>query len=133
MNEMAVIYLAKAQASLAGAQSEFANGRFDNCANRSYYACFQAAIAALLYAGISPRGSVAQWKHEFVQAQFAGALVNSRKHYDSSLRDTLPRLQIHRLKADYEADTVTQIQASRGFRRATEFVEMINKRLGNSS
>jgi uncharacterized protein (UPF0332 family) len=63
------IYLAKATESLLTAESEFVNGRYNSCANRCYYACFQAAIAALLCEGIRPRG---QWSHEFVQAQFVG-------------------------------------------------------------
>ena len=50
------IYLLKAQESLSGAQSEFANYRFNNCANRCYYACFQAAIAALQHAGGNTAG-----------------------------------------------------------------------------
>src|SRR5205823_6359850 len=41
----------KALESLAGAESELANGRYNNAANRAYYACFQAAIAALQRAG----------------------------------------------------------------------------------
>jgi uncharacterized protein (UPF0332 family) len=42
------IYLAKASESLLTAESELVNGRYNSCANRCYYACFQAAIAALL-------------------------------------------------------------------------------------
>jgi uncharacterized protein (UPF0332 family) len=72
-------YLAKAQESLAGAESEFANGRYNNCANRSYYACFQAAIAALLHAGIQPRSPQGQWGHDFVQAELIGQLINRQK------------------------------------------------------
>jgi uncharacterized protein (UPF0332 family) len=34
------IYLAKAAESLQTAESEFANGRYNSCANRCYYACF---------------------------------------------------------------------------------------------
>jgi hypothetical protein len=30
------VFLAKAEESLAGADSEFANGRYNNCANRCY-------------------------------------------------------------------------------------------------
>jgi uncharacterized protein (UPF0332 family) len=48
-------YLAKARESFAGAESELIDGRFNNCARSVYYACFQAAIAALLEAGISPK------------------------------------------------------------------------------
>jgi uncharacterized protein (UPF0332 family) len=61
------IFRAKAIESLAGAESEFVNGRFNNCANRCYYATFQAAIAALLRQGIQP-GSERTWGHPFVQA-----------------------------------------------------------------
>ena len=43
----AELYLRKALESLAGAESECANRRFSNCANRAYYAAFQAAISAL--------------------------------------------------------------------------------------
>jgi uncharacterized protein (UPF0332 family) len=32
------IYLFKAEESLAGAVSEYASRRYDNCANRAYYA-----------------------------------------------------------------------------------------------
>jgi len=47
----AELFLEKAGEALAGAESEFANGRYNNCANRCYYACFQAAIAALTRVG----------------------------------------------------------------------------------
>ena len=56
MEQDITIYLAKATESLQTAESEFANGRYNSCANRCYYACFQAAIAALLREGIRPRG-----------------------------------------------------------------------------
>ena len=48
-------YREKADESLAGAVSEFANGRYNNCANRCYYSCFLAAVHALVTAGIRPR------------------------------------------------------------------------------
>jgi uncharacterized protein (UPF0332 family) len=38
------VYLAKAEESLLGAISELEQGRYNNSANRAYYACFQAAI-----------------------------------------------------------------------------------------
>lgn len=69
-SEVTQIFFAKAEGSLAGAESEFVNGRYNNCANRCYYACFQAAIAALAREGIAP--SASQWGHGFVQAQFGG-------------------------------------------------------------
>ncbi len=81
---MLILYLRKALESLAGAQSEHANARFNNCANRACYACFQTAIAALLWEGI--RASGGHWAHTFVQAEFVGTVVNRRHRYPASLR-----------------------------------------------
>jgi len=48
MSELSQLYLIKAEESLLGAESEFTHGRrYNNVANRCYYACFQAAVAAL--------------------------------------------------------------------------------------
>jgi len=70
--------LAKAIESLESAESELANRHFNNCANRCYYACFQAAIAALLAVDIQARCPSGHWRHEQVQAQFIGQLINRR-------------------------------------------------------
>jgi hypothetical protein len=50
MMERDPVFLDKARESLAGAESEFVNRRYNNSANRSYYAVFQAAIHALIAA-----------------------------------------------------------------------------------
>ena len=104
---------------MAGAESEFANGRYNNCANRSYYACFQAAIAALARAGISPRGA---WGHAYVQAQFVGQLINRQHLYPAELRDALAQTMIMRQRADYELEEVSQTQANRTLNRARRLV-----------
>lgn len=67
-----VIYLTKAVESLAGAESEFANGRYNNCANRCYYACFQAAVAALFAAGLTPQGTRTVWSHDVLAGALCG-------------------------------------------------------------
>src|SRR5713226_7826714 len=105
------IFLAKAIESLAGAESEFVNGRFNNCANRCYYGCFQAAIAALLQAGITPTSL--QWSHQFVQARFVGDLINRRKVYPATLRTVLIDTLALRQTADYQGDQVNQREAAR--------------------
>ena len=94
-------YFDKSLESLAGAQSEFTNGRYNNCANRCYYATFQAAISVLLVAGISPLGASESWGHDFVQAQFIGQLINRRKLYPADLRGALEQNYRLRLVADY--------------------------------
>ena len=86
MERDAEISLAKAAESLLTAESEFDHGRYNSCANRCYYACFQAAIAAMLREGIRPPGSSGHWGHEFVHAQFVGVLINRRKRYGPELR-----------------------------------------------
>jgi uncharacterized protein (UPF0332 family) len=125
-------FLAKAEENLASATSEFVNGRYNACANRCYYACFQAAVAALMRAGVRPpSGSRGEWGHAFVHARFAGDLVNRRKLYPPSLRDTLMRLLTARQRADYHAASVSQTQASRALRLTEELVTTVVSREGS--
>jgi uncharacterized protein (UPF0332 family) len=124
------VFLRKAEECLAGASSELANRRYNNCANRSYYACFQSAVAALIREGITA-GADGQWSHSAVQAQFAGVLVNRRKLFSSDLSDTLSRAMSLRQAADYRPDNVSEIQAQRAFRRAQAFVAAIRDNGGS--
>ena len=123
-------FLAKAERSLAGAASEHSNGRYDNTANRCYYGAFQAAIAALLRAGVRPPDPRAGWGHGYVQAQFAEQLIRRRKAYPADVADVLTRLLALRRTADYKAEPVSETQATRALRRAREFVATIQTRGG---
>lgn len=126
MDDQRGVYLAKAAESLAGAEVAFAGRRYNNCANRCYYACFQAAIAALMEAGIRPPGGArGAWGHAFVKAEFAGRLVYRRKRYPTALRDVLEQTLQARQRADYRVETVGQAQAARGLDRARRFVGAI--------
>jgi hypothetical protein len=78
-------FLMKAQESVTGARAEFEAGRFNNSANRSYYAVFQAGIHALISERVSLPGGGSEWSHPFVDAQFSGLLVNRRHRYETSL------------------------------------------------
>jgi uncharacterized protein (UPF0332 family) len=120
-------YLDKAVESLAGAESELSNRRFNNCANRCYYACFQAAVAALLAGDIQIRLPGKQVRHEYIQGQFAGILISRRKRYASSLRNALAENQLLRHAADYEMTPISEIQAHRAVRRSRDFVDAIVK------
>ena len=128
MGESRYIYLAKAQESLAGAESEAEQERYNNSANRSYYACFQAAIAALQQAGITPP-SGSDWSHGFVQATFVGQLINRRKLYPTRLRQVLMRNMALRHATDYESDHVSQAQAERALQRSYQVVSAIAERI----
>jgi uncharacterized protein (UPF0332 family) len=125
-------YLAKARESLLGAESECANLRFSNCANRSYYAAFQAAIAALLRESLRPRGGE-QWPHGYVQAEFVGRPINRRRVYSSTFRSTLSDLLELRSTADYRADAVSELEAQRATRKAKELLRAIDTGDNSSS
>ena len=125
MPELDDFFIEKAVAALAGAESELQAGRYENVANRCYYACFQVAIAALEAAGLRPDGSDGRWSHEGVQSLFAGILINRRKLYPSRFGDVLSRVASTRQRADYTRDRVSEEQARRAMRRSREFVEAI--------
>ena len=127
MEQDITIYLAKAEESIRTAESEFANGRYNRCANRCYYACFPAAVAALLAEGIRARG---QWSHAFVQGQFVAVFINQRHLYDTELRRVLSDNQNLREKADYRPELVNATQASRALRRTRTFVAAVRQRGG---
>jgi uncharacterized protein (UPF0332 family) len=120
-------FLEKADESLDGAESEYSNGRYNNTANRCYYACFQASIHALLRAGIQPAGAQAEWGHDFVQAQFIGQLINRRKLYPTELRQTMIQNYQLRVTADYERDHVNQVRAARAIRRTEAFLASVKQ------
>lgn len=121
----AQIYMAKALESLASAQADFKAARYNSCANRSYYACFQGAVAALFVADIRPANPRGEWSHEFVQSQFNGLLINRRKLYPVSLRRALRDTIEVRAKADYTTSMVNERVANRVLGQAQAFVQAI--------
>lgn len=125
--EGVAIFLAKARESLSGAESEFVNGRFNNCVNRCYYACLQAARAALEKEGVKPSSSRFAFSHGFIQAHFVGELIGKKKRYPATLRDTLARALMLRQLADYEPELVSQTLAERALRRAEQFVTAVQE------
>ena len=128
MIDASPIFLTKAEESLAGAESELANGRFNNCTNRCYYACFQAAVHALMQSGIRPPGRASEWSHAFVPAQFDGQLINRRKLHPTDLRSVIARGYLLREAADFRSTLVSQTEATRAMRRARLFVAAIRAR-----
>jgi uncharacterized protein (UPF0332 family) len=123
-------FLDKAHESLEGAKLAHAGGRYNNSANRSYYACFQAAVHALLAVGITAPGRGTHWDHGFVQGQFNGILIHRRHRYGSDLSAILRDNYDVRADADYKSDPVREIVARRALRRAERFVAAIVQREG---
>lgn len=116
-------FLATAWESLRGAEREYDAAAYNNCANRAYYACFQAAIAALQRERISPGG--AQWSHTFVRAQFEGVVLYRRKRYSAALRGILEAAYDLRVQANYREKAVTRTESHRSLREARMFVEAV--------
>jgi uncharacterized protein (UPF0332 family) len=109
--------------SLAGTQSEFDSERFNNSANRAYYAAFQAAISAMLRHGI--RRADGKWPHTFVQSEFNGKLIKRQRRYPSRLRETLAKLQLLRHRADYQGATISRSDARLALRLSGELLDAV--------
>ena len=129
MNADSLAYLTRSLECLDGAESEFAAGRYNNCANRCYYAMFQAAITALIAAGVRSTKDGRPWEHDFVQAQFARILIQRRKLYPADLVSALPVNLERRVAADYGAPGVSKAVAERALRTARVFVGVVKGRL----
>ncbi len=119
------VYLAQAEESLLGAISELEQGRYNKSANRAYYACFQAAIAALLHARLALRGGQSAWGHAFVQAECVGRLIHQRQPYPERLRQVLARHLTLRHVADDGPETVTYLHASLAVHRTRDFLAVM--------
>ena len=125
MIEQRGTYLTKAQESVTGARAELEAGRFNNAANRSYYAVFQAGIHALIMEGIRLPGGGTEWSHSFVEAQFVGQLINRRHIYETILRPVIGQNRDLREAADYAPESVAVVRALRALQRAERFVQAI--------
>lgn len=133
----AELYLRKAQESLSSAEADLEAGRYNSVANRAYYAAFQAAVAALITAGIQPattknraRGN---WEHRFVSSQFPGKLVWRTKAYPSELAGKLNGLFGRRIDADYQPVGVSRTEARESLLGGRSMVSAISKKLAERS
>jgi uncharacterized protein (UPF0332 family) len=120
-------FLAKAEESLTSAEDDFSKERFNSCARNSYYAAFQAAVAALSLERIRPSGS--RWSHEFVHAQFGGMLVYRRKLYDAAHRTVLDDSFRMRVDADYTEKHMRDREVSRALSRIRGMFADVKERL----
>jgi uncharacterized protein (UPF0332 family) len=124
-------YLAKAKESLASARADVRARRYNSAANRGYYAAFQAAVAALIQAGIRPEND--DWSHRFVMSQFSGKLIRRRKLLPARLRSTLQELFDRRVTADYRAESVSARHARGASERAVRLVAEVSEALGRGA
>ena len=117
MIDRAVLYQDKALESLAGAESELDARRYNNAAKLAYFACFQAAVAALIRAGARRSGSDVEWRHDFVQAE-----IRRRRLVPAELGSVLLDTMRLRHLADYAPRSVSERNARQSVARARTFV-----------
>jgi len=118
-------FFTKSKENLKIAQLSFDNECYNACANRAYYASFQAAIAALAVHGISSEKN----EHSWVQSEFNFSLIKRKKIYPGRIKTYLLDMQETRNKADYSEKDVGKKAAYRQISRAVEFVNLIEKEL----
>jgi uncharacterized protein (UPF0332 family) len=87
--------------------------------HRYYFACFQAAMAALLRQGVDARS------HRAVQALFSRELINRLRENSGDMRDVLSSLMVIRQTADYKADQISRSEAARSLAVARRFAQQI--------
>ncbi|MCG3119392.1 MAG: hypothetical protein ALAOOOJD_01784 [bacterium] len=124
-------WLDKANENLAAAQLCFDQGHFNACANRLYYAMFQASIAALVKHGLLPPH--AQVGHDWLQSTFSGQLIKHRKVFAKKFRSYLSEAYLLRVVADYEMRPAGKDNVSRQFKKAKEFITAINAEVSHES
>jgi uncharacterized protein (UPF0332 family) len=111
VNDETEPYRSKALESLAGAQSELANRRYNNAANRSYYAAYNAVIVLLLRNDYQSQ----DWSHRDIQTLYAREIVARRKLLPSEFRNHISDLLSARLRGDYGKRVVSRGQAAAAF------------------
>ena len=117
-------FLAKAHENLQAAQICFDHGLYNACANRTYYASLQAAIAALEHKNIRRE----KIDHKCIQADFSEKLITRQKVYPAKFESYLPDMQMVRNIADYTDTHVSKRQAHLWLTRAKELIDMVNSK-----
>ncbi len=118
-------FFSKAVENLKIAQLSFEHECYNACANRAYFAAFQAAVAALSAQGIRSEKN----EHSWVQSEFNFRLIKRKKIYPSKIKAYLLDMQEIRNKADYSEKDIGKKTAYRQLSRATEMINLIEKEL----
>ena len=105
------------------ARLNLASGYPDDSCNRSYYATFEAASAALAVLGISPPRT-----HKGVAKLFQQHVVKPGR-VDTKTGAVISRIERLRLIADYEGMPIEMEQAHDALQQAEKFVEVVRAEL----
>ncbi|HEY7269865.1 MAG TPA: HEPN domain-containing protein [Dehalococcoidia bacterium] len=115
-------YQQKSRTCMAGAEVEFAAGRYANSVNRAYYSAFQMAVAARIADGDIPDNRQGQWRHG---QTFVSLDEKFRRWGLAELAGILSILYDLRVKADYTIDAVSRLEAEQSVAYAKRIVDAI--------
>lgn len=121
--------LRKAKESLRAAELCFEQGLYPSCANRCYYAMFQAAVVALGHVGFRREA----WSHPALQAMFANELVHRRKLCPGTFSGYLNKGLWWRNTADYRQADISRKLAEQMLAWARAFVSTIEEVIAHES
>ena len=116
-------HMERAFKRLEVARLNLASGYPDDSCNRSYYATFEAASAALAVLGISPPKT-----HKGVAKLFQQHVVKPGR-VDTKTGAVISRIERLRLIADYEGMPIEMEQAHDALQQAEKFVEVVRAEL----
>ena len=116
-------HMERAFKRLEVARLNLASGYPDDSCNRSYYATFEAAGAALAVLGISPPKT-----HKGVAKLFQQHVVKPGR-IDTNMGAVVSRIERLRLIADYEGVPIEMEQAHDALQQAEKFVEVVRAEL----
>ena len=114
----------KSKRAIRSARLDVQDQDFDSAVNRSYYAMFDMARAALLSSGI-PEDKLPR-PHKGVIAAFRRHVIESGK-IDVELAAALSRTESLRLQADYSGAEIDAKSATDAFARAEMFVQEVER------
>ena len=116
----------KVQEFLKAAKVCLDNGFYNSSINRSYYAMYRSAIAAIEHEGYLPRK---RWNHEGVIRVFNRELVHLGKIYPEEFVADLRGAYYLRLDADYSGLEMGEKRARLWFDKARGFVQRIREEM----
>src|SRR6266480_7471988 len=124
MTRFARVLVRKSERALKSARLDLTDRDYDSAVNRSYYAMFDIARAALLRAGVAedklPR------THSGVIDAFRQHAVQSGQ-IDRELAADLSRTESHRIKADYTGIEIEPKTAAEAVAKAEVFVQTVER------
>ena len=124
MTRFAFTLVRKSERALKSARLDLTDGDYDSAVNRSYYAMFDIARAALLRAGV-PEDKLPRTHNGVIDAFRQHAVQPGQ--IDRELAADLSRTQSHRIKADYTGIEIEPKIAAETVARAEVFVQTVER------